>query len=135
MPDVFIPIDTTWATPYFLKVRNKGLIYRFAFEYSDKNRAILESYETPEKLKQHLESQHIYTPFNKYANKNGVPATSLDKEESQHLISTQVEAYIGRNILDNAGFYPIWKDIDQTLLKAIDYISKPETMDQSNMFE
>jgi len=128
MPDVFIPIDTTWATPYFVKVRNKGLIYKFAFEYSDKNRNLLESFKTPDKLKQHLESQHIYKQFNEYANKNGIPSTIQDKKESMHLISTQIEAYTGRNILDNAGFYPIWKDIDQTLLKAIDYISKPETM-------
>ncbi len=128
MPDVFIPMDTTWATPYFIKVRNKGLIYKFAFEYSDKNRTLLESFKTPGKLKQYLESQHIYNQFNKYANKNGVTSTMLDKEESKHLISTQIEAYTGRNILDNAGFYPIWQDIDQTLLKAIDYISKPETM-------
>ncbi|MCD6596478.1 MAG: S41 family peptidase [Bacteroidales bacterium] len=128
MPDVFIPIDTSWATPYFLKVRNKGIIYKFAFEYSDKNRTSLELYKTPEKLKQYLESQHIYTQFNKYANKNGVLSSIQDKKESQFIISTQIKAYIGRNILDNAGFYPIWKDIDQTLLKAIEYISKPETM-------
>jgi carboxyl-terminal processing protease len=126
MPDIFIPMDTTWVTKYFVKVRNRGLIYKFAFEYSDKNRHQLEQYKTPEDIRKYLKSQHIFNQFIKFAARNGVQATAEDKKESEFLISTQLEAYVARNIMDNQGFYPIWKDIDHTLLKAIDYISKPE---------
>jgi hypothetical protein len=34
----------------------------------------------------------------------------------------QLRAYIARNMLDNAGFYPIWQNIDKTLLQAEKYI-------------
>lgn len=125
MPDVFIPMDTTRVSKFFMKVRNKGLIYKFAFEYSDKNRHRLENYKTPEELRQYLKSINIYEQFIKFARQNNIPASAKDKKDSAFIISTQVEAYVARNIMDNAGFYPIWKAIDNTLLKAIDYISRP----------
>ena len=46
MPDIFVPIDTTGMTPFFNKVVQKGLIYSYAFKYTDRNREILKSYQT-----------------------------------------------------------------------------------------
>ena len=40
------------------------------------------------------------------------------------VINIQLKAYIARNILDNKGFYPIWKELDTTLRYAIDYLNK-----------
>lgn len=37
MPDIFVPRDTTGITPYLNEVVNKGLLYQYAFQYSDEN--------------------------------------------------------------------------------------------------
>jgi carboxyl-terminal processing protease len=45
-------------------------------------------------------------------------------KESGQVINTQLKAYIARNILGEEGFYPIIKQIDKTLLKAIEISQK-----------
>ena len=123
MPDIFVPIDTTGVSTYFRHVRAMGLIYRYAFEYTDKNRAVLEDYQDVNSLRNYLESQDLFDKFVSFANSNGVAPNQKDIKGSKHLIHTEILAYISRNMLDNAGFYPIWKDIDYTLNEAIKYIS------------
>ncbi len=123
MPDIFVPIDTTGVSTYFRQVRAKGLIYRYAFEYTDKNRAVLEDFQDINSLRNYLESQDLFDKFVSFANSNRVAPNQKDIKYSKHLIHTEILAYISRNMLDNAGFYPIWKDIDYTLNEAIKYIS------------
>lgn len=38
MPDVFVPGDTTGITDYYNAVINKGLLYKYAFNYVDEHR-------------------------------------------------------------------------------------------------
>jgi len=124
MPDIFVPIDTTGMTNYFRQSRNKGIMYRYAFEYVDKNRDKLDNFSNAEDLEAFLDSQNIIANFVSFASKNGVPPNPQEFLESQYIIHIEVKAYIARNMLDNIGFYPIWNNIDYTFNQAIEYISK-----------
>jgi carboxyl-terminal processing protease len=124
MPDIFIPIDTAGVTQYFADIRNRGLIYTFAFEYADQNRQKLVSLKGSAEIEKYLESQKLYDKFIKYAAVKGVPPNLKQAQISRDIIITQLYAYIARNIIDNAGFYPIISRIDNTLLQAVDIISK-----------
>ena len=124
MPDIFVPIDTTVVTPYYMQVRNRGLIYRFAFEYTDRNREKLNQFEDPIEISEYLNKQDLLNKFITYAVKEGVKKKQKDIDVSAHILLTQIKAYIARNIMDNDGFYPIFKDIDNTLQAAIDYLSE-----------
>ncbi|MCK5692833.1 MAG: PDZ domain-containing protein, partial [Bacteroidales bacterium] len=44
MPDVFVPVDTSGASEYYNKVRSLGLMYRFAFYYTDIHRSSLDKF-------------------------------------------------------------------------------------------
>ncbi|MEA1897080.1 MAG: S41 family peptidase [Bacteroidota bacterium] len=123
MPDVFVSIDTIGITNYFRQVRNKGLMYRFAFEYVDKNRDKLIEYTNAEIIEAFLDSQNLLSSFVDYASENGVPKNAQDLLESKHIIHTEIKAYIARNMIDNKGFYPIWNNIDYTFNQAIEYLS------------
>jgi carboxyl-terminal processing protease len=118
MPDVFIPIDTIGLTTYYSRVRNLGLIYRYAFNYTDKNRVKLQAFSTAGEIEKYLESTDYYNDFVRFAKSKGVEPDWKEISISKKIISTQIKAYIARNILDNDGFYPIIKEIDQTLLDA-----------------
>ncbi len=120
MPDVFVPLDTTGITPYFNKVRNLGLIYRFAFDYTDAHRTKLEKLTTASQINKYLDKTNYFNEFVSYAGKNGVKPSAADIRISRQIIAVQIKAYIGRNIIDNAGFYPIIRQIDNTLQKAED---------------
>lgn len=118
MPDVFIPLDTTGTTPYFKRVRNLGLIYRFAFDFTDEHRNNLMEAEDLSSLVKYLDGSSYFNDFISYAREKGVKPNYREIEISRIVISLQLKAYIARNIMDNDGFYPIIRPIDNTLLEA-----------------
>jgi carboxyl-terminal processing protease len=118
MPDDFIPVDTTGASPFYNTIRDVGLIYRFAFEYSDKNRDKLKIFKNYKELVQALTSKNIMNEFVAYAQTKGIKASGNDLKISGKIIDVQLKAYIARNFFDNEGFYPIISEIDNTLDKA-----------------
>ena len=123
MPDVFVPFDTTGFSPYFERLRNLGLIYRFAFNYSDKNRNILSRFKTADEISLYLDKSGYFQEFLTFTESNGVPKNDKELKISRYLIENQVKAYIARNIIDNEGFYPIIRNIDNTLQKAISLLN------------
>ncbi len=124
MPDVFVPVDTTGMSMYFARVRNSGLIYRYALSYTENNRERLQEFQTVEEINRFLTRQPLLDHFIRFASENGVNPNSQDLKESSDIINIQLRAYIARNILDNKGFYPIWQELDTTLKAAIEYLEK-----------
>jgi carboxyl-terminal processing protease len=123
MPDIFLPGDTTDITPYYTQITRQGLVYRFAFDYADKQRNVLVQYPDAVTLENYLNTQDLLEKFVKFAQKEGVKRNEQHVAKSGRIIHTQLKANIARNILDNPGFYPIIQSIDNTLLKSIELIS------------
>jgi len=124
MPDVFIPADTSGISMYFARVRNSGLIYRYALSYTEENRDKLKEFTDVEAMNSYLERQSLLDKFIRFATDNGIQADRAGIKESGKIIDIQIRAYIARNILDNNGFYPIWEELDTTLKKAIEYLEE-----------
>jgi carboxyl-terminal processing protease len=97
----------------------KGLIYSYAYAYADLNRDLLSGFKEAYEIDNYLEKKNILEEFIRYAEEKGVPRDKEGIKESGLVIKTQVKAYIARNILGEDGFYPIIKEIDKTLLQAI----------------
>jgi carboxyl-terminal processing protease len=123
MPDIFVPADTSGNSPYFDKIYRKGLIYTFAYNYADNNRETLTQFQTAEEFDAYLSKQNLLDEFVEYAREKGVPRDAKELNQSGKIIHTQLKAYIARNIIGEEGFYPIIRQIDNTLQKAIE-ISK-----------
>jgi carboxyl-terminal processing protease len=124
MPDIFVPFDTAGITEYLLNVRNKGLIYKYALDYSDENRSQLEKLNSPDDFVKYLKSRDVLSRFVSYAKDEGITPVSQEIDTSREILETQLYAYIARNIIDNKGFYPILQHIDNTLQKAIEILSE-----------
>ena len=122
MPDIFIPMDTTGVSDYFMAIRNSGLLYRYALKYTEDNRETLKKYKELPALENWLSNQDLLSKFVRFADQNGIPANRQQLAVSENIIHVQLKAYIARNILDNKGFYPIWQEIDKTLLDALEYL-------------
>jgi carboxyl-terminal processing protease len=119
MPDIFVPIDTIDVTDYLINVRNRGLLYSFALKFADENRVILEKFQKPEEFVKYLSKRNVLGAFIQYARSKGVEEIPDEIKTSEEILKTQLYANITRNILDNKGYYPIIKTIDNTLQKAI----------------
>ncbi|GAP69983.1 C-terminal peptidase [Bacteroidales bacterium 6E] len=120
MPDIFVPADTSGRSEYFNRVAQRGLVYQYAFQFTDQYRDQLKRFITASEMEKWLDRQNLMDGFVKYAAGKGVPPNQEGLRISGEIIETQLKAYIARNILGEEGFYPIIQKIDKTLLKAIE---------------
>jgi carboxyl-terminal processing protease len=120
MPDVFVPMDTSGISGYYLDIRNQGLIYRFSLNYSDENRKVLSELKSPQEFLKYLNGQNILRKFITFAAREGVKERPKDIKVSEKILRVQLNAYIARNFLDNEGFFPIIQELDNTLTRALD---------------
>ncbi|MHA7110829.1 S41 family peptidase [Sunxiuqinia elliptica] len=119
MPDYFVPADTAGYSAYYSKITQKALVYHFAFEYTDENRDQLSGFGTASELADYLNQQDILRQFVAYATKEGIKEDAKGLATSGKIIETQVKAYIARNMIGEEGFFPIIREIDETLKEAI----------------
>ncbi len=125
MPDYFIPADTMGYSAYYSKVTQKGLVYQFALDYADSNRKELSKLKSAGDFETYFRKMDILNLFVAYAEKKDVKTNYKDLKTSSKIIDNQVKAYIARNIIGEEGFYPIIKNIDNTLLEAIEKTKIP----------
>ncbi len=123
MPDYFVPVDTTAFTTYFRAVTSKGLIYKYALKYADNHRKELKALKTYENINRFLDKKNVLKQFVNYADNEGVKNNGNDFKFSKKVINTRLKAYIARNIIDNNGYYPIIREIDTDLQKAVEILN------------
>jgi carboxyl-terminal processing protease len=120
MPDIFIPIERGEEFQYYNSLVQKSLIFRYAFEYTDKNRAALKQYTDFENFNKHFNiTDVLFDEFISFGEKNGVTKDPDGIKHSMIKIEMLLKAYIGRNLYDNEGFYPIYLSIDDAFNAAI----------------
>lgn len=120
MPDIFVPADTTGRSRYFTDVSRLGLVYQFALQYADQHRNNLKALKSASDIEHYLDRENMLQLFVSYAAGKEVKPDNAGLKESGNIINTQLKAFIARNIMGEEGFYPIFQQIDKTLLKAIE---------------
>ncbi|MDE6265960.1 MAG: PDZ domain-containing protein [Muribaculaceae bacterium] len=122
MPDIFVPYDTTGVTNYYIAVANAGLLQRFAFEFCDLNRDMLNEAEDVEAA---LPADGVLLrSFVSYAGQNGIPARWYYINLSRDLIVNQLKALIMRDILGTSAYYEISNRADNTVQRALQEIQQ-----------
>jgi len=125
MPDIYVPLHSDKNLEYYNQLINKGLIYQFAFEYTDKNRKSFTIYKNADDfICKYNISNSVLNEFIEYATKNGVNKNVKDFTVSIEKAKVLLKAFIGRNLFDDKGFYPIYLQTDNTFLKAIEQLEK-----------
>ncbi len=124
IPDYFVPLDTSGMTSWYNKAASKGIIYGYAFAYTDANRDSLKVFNTANKLSAHLEDQDLITPFIEYAAERGVLGRPEFISGSFPLVFTQLKAYIARNMLGEDAFWKILQEDDVTLTKGVEVVTR-----------
>ena len=132
MPDIFVAADTSGMSPYYSKVVMKGLVYQYAFDFSDKNRTELGQLKTGKEFEDYLLKHNILTLFTEYSAKQGIKADAKDLAASGKIIEAQLMAYIARNIIGEVGFYSVISKIDATLSEASKALDTKNKLVKSN---
>lgn len=128
IPDVFVPLPVDVNLAYYNKLLNNGLIFRYAFAYTDSHRNELLRYkEFSDFNKQFKISPVLLDELLQYAADHGVKKDEEGASYAEQKIKTLLKAYIGRNLYDNDGFYPIFLTMDDAFIKAISVLKDPNS--------
>ena len=122
IPDVFVPMDTTLATKFYIDCNRKATAMRFASDYFDKHKSELTSIDDYSALLRYLDSSSIEPRFLAFAReKDGiVPSNDAEWVETRPYMMPQVKALVGRysKLGDNA-FYHLYLEMDDTFEEAM----------------
>ena len=121
VPDVFVPVDTTLATKYFIKCNKKATQMRFASYIFDKYGKRLSSIDNYPQLDAFLDELDITSKFQAYAaSAAGIKAADGEWKMTAPYMVPQLRALIGRysKLSDNA-FYRIYLEIDDVVKAAL----------------
>ncbi len=126
MPDIFIPLDTTDMTKYYLEVSGRNILYRYTIEYADRHRSELNAAKSLKDIERMFEADKgMFDRFVAYAAKNGVKPNYRQIAVSKKIMESQLRAYIARNSeFDSSAFYYFIYPIDNTLLTAVKTLEK-----------
>lgn len=125
MPDVFVPIDTTFYSDYHRTLVSKGLVNRVAMNYLDKNREELnkkykkiltykEKFIVPESLMDELLAM---------AEEKKISFKEEEYNRSLPLIQLQIKALIARDLFDMTEYFYIINDANRTYQEALKLIN------------
>lgn len=121
IPDVFVPIDTTRATKFYIDCNRKATMMRFAQNMFDRYRSSLSDIEDFEKLEAYLDGIDLESQFLRYASDvDGLVPAKGEWNESRPYMLPQMKALVGRfSKLDNEAFYRFYLPIDETIQTAL----------------
>lgn len=122
MPDIFVPEDTVGFSNYLLNVSRKSpFLYEYTFNFMDRHRHEMKDIKDYRQLLKYLEKYDLVNEMADYAAQHGVKRDSKGIRESYKVMDTAIKSYIGRHLLDDEGYYPIFFMNDVTLKKAIEH--------------
>ena len=121
MPDIYVPLVDDSTEYYFNRIVNLGLLYQYAFDYTDKHRAQLKSYKTVVAFdRSFVVTDAMFDALVHLADEKGIVGTEEQRQVARRETNTLLKAYIARNLFDDEGFYPIYAPMDEVLQRAIE---------------
>jgi carboxyl-terminal processing protease len=125
MPDIYVPLVNDSMEYYFNRIVNKGLLYQYAFDYTDMHRKQLQQYKTVKSLDQSfVVSDAMFDELVKQAEEKGIKGTEEQRQVARREANTLLKAYIARNLFDDEGFYPIYAPMDEVLQRALEELKE-----------
>ena len=122
IPDVFVPVDTTRATNFYIACNRKATQMRFSSAMFDRYKGTIAGIEDFDELSKTLDGMDIPGKFKEYASRvDGISCTPQEWKDTEEYLVPQLRALIGRysKLGDNA-FYKMYLGVDTTIRKAIE---------------
>ena len=122
IPDVFVPVDTTRASDFYIACNRKATQMRFSSAMFDRYKGTLSGIRDFDELNRFLDSMDIPSKFREYASRvDGITCTTEEWKVTEEYLLPQLRALIGRySKLGEDAFYKMYLGVDTTIRKAIE---------------
>ena len=123
IPDIFVPMDTTRATKFYINCSKKATTLRFASAMFDKYKSALSGIDDFEQLDKYLESIDLGSQFLEFAaGVDGIKPAKGEWEDSKQYMMPHINALVGRySKLEDEAFYRFYIPIDITIQTALNH--------------
>lgn len=121
IPDIFVPIDTTRASNFYINCNRKAVHMRFASSVFDKYRGTLTSFEDFASLERWIDSIDLESQFLDYAARvEKLTPKKGEWEDTKAYMMPQLKALVGRySMLNDEAFYRFYLPVDETIQAAL----------------
>ena len=122
IPDIFVPLDTTRASNFFIACNRKTTQMRFASAMFDRYKDSLSGISDFGELDRFLDKMNIPSRFREYAAVNdGIKCSDQEWKDTESYLLPQLRALVGRySRLGEDAFYKLYLGVDTTVKKAIE---------------
>ncbi|MBR4408801.1 MAG: PDZ domain-containing protein [Bacteroidales bacterium] len=121
IPDIYVPVDTTRATDFYIACSRKATPLRFASSFFDRHKSRMMSLENYDQLVSFLDAVDIRSEFTAFASSvDGITLKPGEWDASAPYMLPQIRAFIGRysKFGDNA-FYRLYLPVDDVIKTAL----------------
>ena len=121
MPDVFVPMDTTRASAFFIACNRKATQMRFAADMFDRYRSQLRDIDSYEGMDAFLKRIDVPGQFRQYAlRRDGITVKDDEYADTLPYLEPQLNALIARySKLGENAFYKYYLPVDNTVTIAL----------------
>jgi len=125
MPDIFVPLDTSAITDNYRDLIRKGVLNRFALNYTDLNRKELSSKYADFTVfnKEFNISENMLEDLKKAGDEEKIKFNDSQFSTSKDLIKIQIKALIARDLYENGRFFEIINLLNPAYQKAVEIIN------------
>jgi len=118
MPDVFVPRDTSYYTPYLNAIYGKDLLRQFASDYVNSHRDELRSQEVTDYAAS-FSAEEIEPQFLDYLKAQGLAHNAKEYTASRRFILNELKGHIARLVWYDDGYYRVTNQQDEVIQKAL----------------
>lgn len=132
MPDVFVPVDTSYFSPYYRDLNAKGVLNQFCISYVDTNRDRLKKNYRDEDafMKDFVITPEIEQELIAAGEKEGVPFNEEQWQRSRPYILAIVKGLIDRDLFENGSVFRAINPLTPEYREALDLIYDPTRYDK-----
>ena len=123
-PDVELPYYVYKKSDYYSTLLQKGLIYKYCFDYVDKHRGSFKQYKDGQDfINRYSIGEDVLQNMLNFASEQKIDKRPLSSAENKE-IKQLMKAYMAQNLYGDEYFYPSFLLIDEDVQKALPYFKK-----------
>ncbi len=125
MPDIFVPLDTSFYSEYYGKLVRSGLINQFAITWVDANREVLKKkYPMFEKYNKNFQvSESILEELFALAESKQIPRDSAAIQKSLEDLKTQLKGLFAQSLFGPGYYYEVTNNRNESYLKSLQILN------------
>lgn len=127
-PDIFVPDDTSYRTPYFNRLFNDNALIEFAIYHAQDHYKLIHDMGLTQFKNDYVITDRIVTDLASFAEQRGIKVNQEELWKSKPVIINYIKAYIAREIWDNLGFYQVMHKRDPYITKAQSALNQAEKL-------